>query len=252
MNEIKNRITSLRVPRYFIEETKQSACRIFVTILISTFALSSFAQNPQTYLTGVYKNFQKVKDYSADANVKVDIPFLRMLPINAKVYFKQKDKFQVVSKSIAILPKQNVNQVFSLFSDSTTYTAIFQGFEKMGTVNAAIVSIIPLSDTADLVLGKFWIDPQKNIILKSQLTTKTNGTILAEYTYGKWSEYGLPDAATFTIDVKKFKIPKAVSADLNNTTTQVDKTKDNKKGKIFLTLTNYAVNKGVSDSVFKK
>jgi hypothetical protein len=128
-----------------------------------------------------------------------------------------------------------------------------QGTEKIGTASATIISIIPTSDTSDLVLGKFWIDTQRNVVLRSQLTTKTNGTILAEYAYGKLAEYGLPDNVTFTVDVKKFKIPKAVSADLNNTSTETDdKAKDNKKGKIYLTLSNYAVNKGVSDAIFEK
>jgi hypothetical protein len=211
------------------------------------------AQTAQSVLNGVYAKFQKVKDYQADANVKVDIPFLKMSPINAKVYFKQKDKFRVVSTSIAILPRQNINQVFTLFADSTSYTSILQGTEKIGTVTTSIVSIIPNSDTMDLVLGKFWIDTQRNIILKSQLTTKSNGTILSEYTYGKYADYGLPDNAVFTVDVKKFKIPKAVAADLNKTVQEKDpKEKEHKKGKIYLTVSNYIINKGVSDEVFKK
>jgi hypothetical protein len=228
----------------------------YTNFLIGIFLLSAGtgnAQTAQSILNGVYGNFQKVKDYQADANVKVDIPFLKMSPIDAKVYFKQKDKFRVVSKSIAILPKQNINQVFSLFADSTTYTSILQGTEKIGATATSIVSIIPNSDTSDLVLGKFWIDTQRHIILKSQLTTRSNGTIISEYTYGKYAEYGLPDNAIFTVDVKKFKIPKAVAADLNNSETPKDpKEKENKKGKIYLTITNYIINKGVSDDVFKK
>ena len=224
-------------------------CLLFPAAVLFSFSLS--AQDPQRILSNVYKNFLKVKDYSADANIKTEIPFLKMLPINAKVYFKQKNKFRVVSKSIAILPKQNFDQVYGLFADSNAYTAVPQGTEKIGTVLTNIISIIPNSDTTDLVLGKFWIDTQKSIILKSQLTTKTNGTILAEYTYGKFAEYGLPDNATFTVDVKKFKIPKAVAADLNSNTPPPDeKGKENKKGKIYLTMTNYVINKGIADSVF--
>jgi hypothetical protein len=57
----------------------------------------------------------------------------------------------------------------------------------------------------------------------------------------------------FTVEVKKFKIPKGVTADINNTKTSVDdKKKDNKKGKIFIKLTNYQINKGIPDTVFKK
>src|ERR1700690_1371669 len=104
---IKIMKTSLRHSGH--AERSRGKCErfIFQIIILTLISLNTFAQTPQHYLTAVSKNFQKVKDYSADANVKVDIPFLRILPINVKVYFKQKDKFQVVSKSIAILPKQN-------------------------------------------------------------------------------------------------------------------------------------------------
>jgi outer membrane lipoprotein-sorting protein len=58
---------------------------------------------------------------------------------------------------------------------------------------------------------------------------------------------------TFTVDVKKFKIPKSVAADINNSKSKtVDKTKDDKKGKIYLTLSNYQINKGIADAIFKK
>ncbi|HLC82783.1 MAG TPA: hypothetical protein VJI69_03065, partial [Bacteroidia bacterium] len=96
------------------------------------------------------------------------------------------------------------------------------------------------------------IDTKQNIILKSQLTTKSNGTILTEYTYGAQLAYGLPDKMIFTVDVKKFKIPKSVAADMNNKPKEEDKSKDKKKGQIAITLSNYQINKGISDSVFKK
>ena len=64
--------------------------------------------------------------------------------------------------------------------------------------------------------------------------------------------YFLPDKMIFSIDVKKFKIPKSVAADINNNDNKVDKTKDPKKGKIFITLSNYQINKGIPDTIFKK
>jgi hypothetical protein len=100
-------------------------------------------------------------------------------------------------------------------------------------------------------LGKLWIDSKQNLVLKSQLTTKSNGTILTEYTYGTQVGFGLPDNMVFTVDVKKFKVPKSVAADINNSK-KADPKADKKKGKIYIKLYNYQVNKGISDDVFKK
>lgn len=225
------------------------------TGLFSLLLFLVFQTNAQTdakqVLRSVYGKLQKAKDYSVQANIKVDMPFIRMLPIDATIYFKQKDKFKVESKSIAIVPRQGFDQSSRMLADTNSFTAVSQGNEMIGTVQTIVINIIPLSDTSDLILGKLWIDPQKSLILKSQLTTKSNGTILTEYSYGTQASYGLPDKMIFSVDVKKFKIPKGVATDLNTTPAE-KKEKENKKGKIFITLSNYSVNKGIPDSIFKK
>ncbi len=221
---------------------------LFLSPLLNTNAQES----ANAILHKVYAKVQKAKDYSVNIHVKVDMPFIRMMPVDAKIYYKQKDKFKVESKSIAIVPRQGFDQASKMLADTNSFTTIIQGKELIGKVQTLIVNIIPLSDTTDLILGKLWIDPVQSLILKSQLTTKSNGTILTEYTYGAQVAYGLPDQMLFTVDVKKFKIPKSVAADMNNKPKEEDKSKDKKKGQILLTLSNYQINKGISDSVFKK
>ncbi len=218
------------------------------------FVFSAHAQtNANQIIRGVYAKLQKAKDYTVMANVKVDMPFIRMLPIDAKIYYKQKDKFKVESKSIAIVPRQGFDQASRMLADTNAFTAMVQGTDMLNGTAVSIINIIPLTDTSDLILGKLWIDTKQNVILKSQLTTKSNGTILTEYTYGAQIAYGLPDKMIFSVDVKKFKIPKSVSADINNSSSdKPDKSKDNKKGQIFIVLTNYQINKGIPDTVFKK
>ncbi|MBC7411454.1 MAG: hypothetical protein H7331_03240 [Bacteroidia bacterium] len=211
------------------------------------------AQQTNKLLYRVSAKFATVKDYSVDVHIKVDMPFLRMLPINAKIYFKQKDKFKVESKSIAIVPKQSFVQLTKLIADTNSYTAMQQGRETINGTPTALINIIPISDTSDVVLGKLWIDDKQMVIVKSMITTKSNGTILTTYTYNNQINYGLPDIMLFEVDVKKFKIPKAIAADIN--TSQANAIKDDgkpKKGKIILTLTNYKINKGIADSFFKK
>ena len=227
---------------------------ILVFVFISLFVAPSFAQNNANgILRAVYNKLQKAKDYSVQVNIKIDMPFIRMLPVEAKIYFKQKDKFKVESKSIAIVPRQGFDQASKMLADTNSYTAVVQGTEKIGTVLTSIVNVIPLSDTSDLVLGKLWIDPIQHVILKSQFTTKSNGTIMTEYTYGAAGEYGLPDNMIFSVETKKFRLPKSVTADMNNTTSaKDDKEKDNKKGRIFIKLSNYQINKGIADGVFVK
>jgi len=168
------------------------------------------AQSPNKILNTVFLKLNKARDYSVDVNIKVDLPFIKMLPINAKIYFKQKDKFKVDSKSIAIVPKQGFVHLAKLIGDTNNFTAIQQKSELINSKTLAIINIIPLSDTSDIVLGKLWLDEDKSVIIKSQITTKSNGTILTEYTYGSNITFGLPDVMIFEIDIKKLKMPKTL------------------------------------------
>ncbi len=232
-----------------------NACRYFFIYFILFYG-NAMAQNDPAanqLLHGIYSKLQKAQDYSVQAHIKVDIPFIRMLPIDAKIYFKQKNKFKVESKSIAIVPRQGFDQSSKMLSDTNAFTALIQGSETIGSVPATIVNIIPLADTSDLILGKLWIDEKQKLILKSKLTTRSNGTILTEYTYGNQQQYALPDKMIFSVDVKKFKMPAGTTTDLNTADKKTeDKSKENKKGQIIITLTNYQVNKGIPDDFFKK
>jgi hypothetical protein len=208
-------------------------------------------QSANELIHSVYNKLQKGKDYSVQAHIKVDMPLIRILPVDVQIYYKQPDKFRVVSKSIAVVPRQGFDQLSRMLADTGAFATILQGDGKIGTTVTRIVTIIPLSDTTDLILGKFWIDPVQSVILKSQLTTRSSGTIVTEYFYGSQLACGLPDKMVFSVDAGKFRIPKNVGEEADKSTTDSsDKTDGNKKGRIYITLTNYQVNKGIPDSIF--
>ena len=85
-------------------------------VLLAIKGFEGIAQNPNSILNGVQKKLNKALDYTVDVNIKVDLPFIKMLPIRAKIYFKLKDKFKVESKSIAIVPKQGFIQLNKLLT----------------------------------------------------------------------------------------------------------------------------------------
>ncbi len=210
-------------------------------------------QDAEAVLNAVVKNYNKVHDYQADVKITADIPFIRILPMQAKIYFRQPGNMRLISRGIAILPRQGFDEMYKSITDRKSFTVVPQGTEILEGVHVSIISILPLSDTMEVILGKFWIDPVRKVILKSQMTTRTNGTVTAAYRYGDYAEYGLPDRMTFLVDVKKFKIPKTVAVDINTVTKEnTTKNKEGKKGKIEIELFRYIINKGVPDDVFKE
>ena len=132
------------------------------------------------------------------------------------------------------------------------YTSIISGYEVVKGKKCAIVNIIPLKNSIDLVLGKFWIDVAHPLVMKTQITTKNNGTIETENVYAANSTYTLPDQIIIKLETKKIKISKMMAADLNKKSN--DTSNDNKleTGTIVLSFSDYKINTKFADSEFDK
>ncbi len=217
-------------------------------------AFGAFGQEPEKVIDKINAKLATVKDYTVNAHIDADIPMIKIMPSKAKIYFKQKDKVKIESKGITILPKQGFTELNTFLSDKSKYTAIFGDSLKIRDVDTRLINIIPNSSSGEIVLAKIWVDQKNAVIMRSQVTTQTNGTVKTDFKYGSQLSYGLPSELKFEIDVKKFKMPKSVAADINKTSTDKKKTKSKPrtKGNITITLSDYDVNSGLSDSIFKE
>jgi len=222
-----------------------------ITALLAI-SISASAQSPKQILAQVNEKFGKVNDYSANIHLQFDLPSIHLDPIDGKVFFKKPAKFRIKTKGIVFLPKQNPYYSLSALADTNSYTAVYTGEEKIGTVNAVILQVLPNGGENDLILGKFWIDKVNRVVLRSQLTTKSSGTILLDNSYGANSmiAYALPDQMTVTVDMAKFKVPKMISADINNKSTHTANESKKGTGVIKLSYSAYSINKKLPDSVF--
>ena len=222
--------------------------------LISFLNITNAKPTANKSLQLVYEKLLKLKDYTAEVNIRSNIPLIKIMPVNAKIFFKQPNQFKMIAKGIAILPKQGFSDLANILKDSNSYLAVLAGNETIEQTTTQIIHLIPNNDNNDLIIGKFWVDTKNAIVLKSQLTTKSNGNLLINYQYDAAGKaYGLPNHLLFTVDVKKFKIPKAIAADVNKTKSASTLTANQAKtGSIDIRFSNIQINKGIDDKVFKK
>lgn len=225
--------------------------RIIFLLLLMIIAMPVNSQDASLLIDGVNRKFSKVKNYQVDALIDTRISFLKILPQKARIYYSKPGRFKVKAEGIAILPKQDFDQLFELLSDPSLYNAFVTGTEEKDRQMLVVVQVIPVSDTSDLVLAKLWIDPEKDLIIRSQLTSRSNGTVLIAYNYGRHADVALPDRILFTVELKKFKIPKAVSADINADTEAAIPANEQKTGQIIISLENYRINQGIDPAVFR-
>lgn len=209
------------------------------------------AQDPNQIVKEVRLKLEKVTDYSADVHIKAQVPMLKIDEVDAQIFYKAPDQMKVESKGIAILPKQGMGELNQFISNEKAYTCALNGTKMLDDTKTAVVSVLPTTENSDIVLVKLWIDTQKDLILKSQITSKANGTLEVRYYYGDQSKYGLPYKMVFTIDVKKFKLPKSVAADLHQNKKKPQAKDGPQTGIIVLQMRNYKVNEGISEAKFK-
>lgn len=199
------------------------------------------AQTPSTYLHRVAKEFGKVASFTANVKVQFQIPSVQMSDLNGTMQYAKPNKYNIHLTGIAFLPKQNPFDVYKLLSDTSQYTAIAQGFQKIGTHNCMVFTVLPVKQ-ADLMLAKFWVETTTNLVHKTEVTTREQGTVETQYVYGPKANWPLPDQLKVEVDMSRFQVPKMVSADINSVRKQP--MPKSAKGKITFSMTNYKIKRG--------
>jgi hypothetical protein len=197
------------------------------------------------------KKFSMLNDYSADIFMKFDIPGVKMNQMRGKVFFKKPNKFRIRTKGIFFLPKQNPMQnISNMFLDTTAYTTVISGYEIIDNRNCAVINMIPLKSDNELILGKFWVDVANPLILKTQITTKNNGTIETRNFFGDMVQFALPSKIIIMVEMNKMKVPKMMAMDLKKKSSDKPLNAGKEKGSIELNFSAYKINTKFPDTVF--
>jgi outer membrane lipoprotein-sorting protein len=228
--------------------------RKFIVLLFTIhYSLFAQAQDITALVNKVKAKLDQVNDYEAEGRLKTYVSFIKAPVGRVKVYFKKPSQFRLKKDGgISLLPKGgisvNMNSMFAI----SDFVAIAAGEAIVGDTKTKIVKLLPGNENSDIVLTTMYIDEANLLVKKAVTTTKENGTYEVEMTYGKFSQYGLPDKVVFSFNTKDYKLPKGLTLEFDEEKPKTDAEKlKNKKGKVEITYTNYIVNKGIPDSVFK-
>ena len=211
------------------------------------------AQDMTALVNKIKEKLSKVNDYTAEGTLKTDVTFIKAPAGKVKVYYKKPDKFKLKKDGgISILPKGGVSVNISTLFTPGDYVALAAGEATVNGIKTKMIKVLPSDENSNIVLSTLYIDEANLLVEKAVTTTKENGTYEITMTYGKYSNYGLPDKIVFSFNTKDYKLPKGITLEFDEGTKQpeADKLK-NKKGKVEITYSSYTINKGIDDSVFK-
>lgn len=227
-------------------------CLLVAFLLVTNL---SFAQglSAQQLFYKMRARLENVKDYVADVKMKINISFLRIPTLYGKLYFKNPDKMKLERNGgISVLPKKSISLTLNNLVPSGDATVIDAGNDMINGRKVRIIKVIPENDKTDIVLTKIWVDEERLLALRTETTTRDNGTVNMDLQFGRFEKFALPDLVTFYIDVKEFKVPKGVTMDYDTDDPVVKKGQARKpqKGTIRIEYLNYKVNTGLTDDIF--
>lgn len=217
-------------------------------IFIAAITLQAQTKDAAKILKDVETKFSKVKDYTADVVIKLDASFIKMPPSKVKVYFKQPDKVHLQSDGFSMIPKQSIRFSPSLLLKEDFMPVYVKG-ENLNGKKVDVINLLPKSDTVKTRLLILWIDSDEKVIRKLETLAKAGGTVTTEFEYGDEIKYGLPSQIKFSMDLKGIHLPR-----MRNPGKDKNAEKDNKDniGTAIITYSNYSINKGIDDKIFKE
>lgn len=225
---------------------------LFFVIIILNFCFTtlSYTQNADEIIAKVQEKQKLLYDYKADVKIKVNIEFLKVPDVEAKIFYKKPDNFKIKSDGFLMLPKEGFNfSPDAYFKDDIT--SVFLKKEDINGFVTNVIKIIPNDDKSELVLSTLWIDDKDFIIRKVESTFKQGGTVVLDIDYeSKLIKYGLPSSMKFTFDLKNMRLPKNFSGFDTPGKKKSDKPKST-TGEILVVYQNYVINKGVDDKIFQ-
>lgn len=228
--------------------------RSFLFILTGSLALSVQAQDMTGLINKVKTKLDQVNDYEADGRMKTDVAFIKAPVGKVKVYYKKPNKFRLKKDGgISLLPRGGVSVNMNSIIAASDFIALAAGEANVGGTKTRVVKLLPANESSDIVLTTMYIDEANLLVRKAVTTTKENGTYEIEMSYGQFSNYGLPDKVVFSFNTKDYKLPKGITLEFDDTEkelTEAEKIR-NKKGRVEISYSNYVVNKGLPDAVFK-
>jgi outer membrane lipoprotein-sorting protein len=230
----------------------RSFTKIFLLIAALFLLNTSDAQDVKALLQQVKAKYDLVDDYTATGKMKTNVLFIKAPVATVNIYYKKPDKLRIRNeKGISFIPKGSVNINMNNVLGLNNFEAIDGGKEKINGVDCRVVKIFPLNDEENIIRATLYIDEKAVLVRKSVISTKENGTYELLMSFKNYTSYGLPDKVILTFNTRDYKLPKGITIDYDNgTTTKEDKAK-NKKGTVEISYSNYVINRGVPDSVFR-
>jgi len=197
------------------------------------------------YLDPIERKYSELKDYMVDVKVHFDIETLKAPDMQAKLYFKAPDKMKVKSPKIFFFPKEGGYFNPSLFKKKEFEVKLLERLILDGK-NVVRLKLTPTDTGISNKVFVLTIDTDRNLIKEIKISPSEGREIKAAIEYGMFNGFELPIRIDLQLD-----IPEGEPSGMREFT-QFGQRAKRITGKVQITYSNYKVNSGLSDEMFKE
>ena len=226
--------------------------RNLLFIFFSFVLLTAKGQSAEDLVRSVKSKLDRVQTYTATGKMRTNVIFLKAPIARVNIYFKKPDQLRILNeKGISFIPKGSMNMDLSqLFVDPAGFDLLDLGNDKK--TGWRIIKLLPRDPSSEVVLSTIYVDAAAKLIRRSSTTTRENGTFELEMSYGSFAEFGLADKVVFSFNSQEYKLPKGITFDYDDGSgRKTTATGKPTKGRVEILYTQYQINKGVPESVFR-
>ncbi len=219
-------------------------CLLWVLFFFSPGLLQAQEEAART-LDALQKKYSGLKDYTVDVNVHFDIEGFKAPDMQAKLYCKPPDRMKIESKRIFFLPKEGGTFNPSMFNKEDFEVKFLERLTVEGR-NAVKLRLTPKKkkrNGQDFILT---IDTDRNLIREMNVSSIEGREVKALIEYGHFSDFDLPTRIELHLDV-----PFSESREIKDFGPSAQPAK-RVTGRVEITYSNYRVNSGLSDEIFKE
>lgn len=223
-------------------------------ILVILILLSSLsAQNPSgdEILRRCERNFESIDDYTVDLTAAINMDRIRIPEMKAVLYFKRPDKINIKSEGFAMLPREGF--ALPVTALVRNYDALLTGMEEIEGKRVYRLQLTAKKAATRVQNLIVWVDPENHAITQTTSAPYGGRSVTVQTRYMHYeNKVWLPErmsvrfAATApdTAAFDEFPIPGSPQPG--------EFRRPPRSGSMDVFYSNYRINSGLSDDLFKR
>jgi len=215
---------------------------LIVMIIMMLNSYLTYSYTAEEIIGKVKENLEKIEKFEADISINIELENVNVPERRGKIFFQKPDSTRYEIEGFSMMPKAGMgNYIAELLNLEATL--INSGEELINGNSTIIIKIIPNDNKSDVVLSTLWIDKMDYTVIKSEITTKNNGTFEVESEYQLFeNKYYLPISSIISFQVPKYKMPKAFTGDTRKQKEDKNPKSNTSRGKVNIKYNNYIIN----------